>query len=346
MNRRDFLRATLATSALTTAGVLAADSPSRPRLKLGFLGASHSHASGKVKAVQDSADWELIGICEEKEKARESYQKQGVRLLSQTELLDSAQVVVVESDVKDHYRHARAALSAGKHVHLEKAPTDSLATFRELVDLAKSKGVLLQMGYMWRYHPGINTALEAARKGWLGEVTLVRGTINSQIAAAQRKELAAFRGGGMFELGCHLIDPLIRLLGRPDKVTPLLRKHGHFDDDLNDNCVALFEFPKAIGEVTVNLMQSGASSHRSFEIVGSGGTVRIQPIEQPTLTVDLAKPAGPYTAKSQTVKLPSYQRYVPELADFADAIRNRRPLAVTPQQDLLVHEALLRACNM
>ena len=152
------------------------------RLRIGFLGVAHSHAGGKIKAVKDSADWDLVGICEEDKGLRDQFAKSGVPVLSQDELLGKAQVVAVESAVQDHARHARLALSAGKHVHLEKPPADTLDAFRELVALASGKKVLLQMGYMWRYHPGINAALEAARKGWLGDVYLVRGTINTQLS--------------------------------------------------------------------------------------------------------------------------------------------------------------------
>ena len=41
-----------------------------------------------------------------------------------------------------------------------------------------------------------------------------------------------FAGGGLFELGSHLVDALVRLLGEPRAVTPFLRKHGDFADDL------------------------------------------------------------------------------------------------------------------
>ena len=44
--------------------------------------------------------------------------------------------------------------------------------------------------------------------------------------------------------------------------------------------------------------------------------------------------------------MPAYARYAPELEDLADAIRTNRPLTVTPEEDLLVQETLMRACDM
>lgn len=340
MNRRSFLSSALAAPLSAQAA--------QPRIRIAFLGASHSHASEKVKVVRENAAFELAGICEEDATVREQYQKSGVPMLTREQALEdrSIEVIAVESGVKAHAGHARLALGAGKHIHLEKPPADNLREFQALVALARQKRLLIEMGYMWRYHPGINAALEAARQGWLGEVYLVRGTMNTLIGADRRPEWNLFHGGQMFEQGCHLIDPLVRLLGRPQKVTPILRKHGPFNDNLADNTVAVFEFPRALGIIMSSVLQPGATQHRAFEIFGSNGNAVVRPIEPPILQIDLAKPAGPYQARTQTVQLPPFRRYVGDFAELAEAVRLKRPLRVTPEEDLLVQETLLEASEM
>jgi predicted dehydrogenase len=346
MKRRCFVQAALATlsaAAIPTIG-FAAPAGAR-RLRIGFLGASHSHAAGKIKAVQESADWEVIGVCEEDSRLRTEYAKSGIRLLSQGELLGRSQVVAVESQVQDHARDAKLALSAGKHVHVEKPPADTLEGFRELAALAREKNVLLQMGYMWRYHPAFNAALEAARQGWLGQIYLVRGTINTQLPAEQRAQVARFPAGTLLELGSHLIDVLTRLMGRPAKVTSVLKTDGPFADHLADNTLAIFEFPKAMGIISSSTLQPHAGRYRSFEIFGTEGTAVVNPIEPPGLTIDMAKSAGPYRAGLNTVPMPKYVRYLPEFADLAVKIREGKKLAVSPDDELLVQETLMRACT-
>lgn len=347
MNRRKFLTSTagLATWAAFPPAIGAAES-TRQKIKIGFLGAAHSHASAKVGLVRESPDFDLVGICEPDEETRRPYERAGTRLLSQRELLGACTVVAVESAVRDHARHAKLALEAGKHIHLEKPPADSLAPFKELQAIAREKQLLVQLGYMWRFNPGLVTALEAAQKGWLGDVYLVRAMINTQVAAARRPEWAEFKGGVMFELGCHLIDPIVRLLGRANSITPFLKKHGNFADHLADNTTAVFEYPKATAIITAATLQPNAMAHRSFEILGTNGTALVNPLEQPALQIDLAKAAGPYKAGTQTVSLPPYRRYVAEFVELAQAIRNKTSLAVTPEQELLVQETLLRACEM
>ena len=316
------------------------------RIRLAFLGASHPHGPAKVQLVSRHAAFELAGICETDPAHRARYEKSGIALLSRAQVLDDASIraVVVDSRVPDHAADAIAALSAGKHVHVEKPPAHDLAGLRTQTELARRKRLLLQQGYMWRHHPGINAALEAARQGWLGDIHFVRGTINTLIAPAERLELARFRGGEMFELGGHLIDPLVRLLGPPVKVTPVLQKLGA--DGLADNTAALFEFPRALATIQTSSLDPNAGRYRAFEIFGSNGNAILRPIEPPVLQIDLLKAAGPYKAGPQTIALHEYRRYVADLDEFADAIRTGKPLPVPLDEELTVQRALLAASGM
>ncbi len=342
MHRRTFLQ-TAAAATLT----LSADAAETPRrVRLGFLGCSHSHGMPKVKLALESADWECTGVFEPDEKHRAAAEKLGAKSLSQEQLIAASEVIAVECDAKDRYALAKGALLAGKHVHIEKPPTVTLAEFRELLTLAREKKVLMQMGYMWRFNPGINAAIEAARQGWLGDVYLVRGVINTSLNAESRRSFGEIAGGTMFELGCHLVDPMIRLMGKHAKVTPVLRHDSKDNDQLADNCVAVFDFKHAIGTISSATMQPTAGAHRTFEIQGTNGIAVVKPLEQPVLTVDLAKDAGPYKKGSQVINFPPYKRYVPEFAELAACVRTGKPLGVTPEEDELVHEALLKASGM
>jgi predicted dehydrogenase len=346
MNRRLFLRTSITGAAAVGINAFAAGAVSpAPKIKLGFLGTAHSHFKEKLKVVHESPDFSLIGLCEEDQAVR-AKGPADARWITREALFAVAEVIVIESAVKDHALHAKTALLAGKHIHVEKPPADTLQGLRELLELAREKQRLLQVGYMWRYNPGINAVLESARKGWLGDVFLVRATMNTLGGEAQRREWGEFRGGAMFEQGCHLVDALVRMLGKPIKVTPFLKHHAEPSDALADNTVAVFEFPRAFGIITSAPLQPNAGPHRFFEVLGSNGTARVQPLEPPGLTFDLAKATGPYKAGAQEVKLPAYRRYVDEFAALSVAIRSGKPLPITADEELAIHEALLRACEM
>jgi predicted dehydrogenase len=270
-------------------------------------------------------------------------------VLSRSQILESprVQVIAVESEVEAHGELGLAALEAGKHVHLEKPPAENLADLRKMVEIARRKKLLLQMGYMWRHHPGMHAIFEAVRRGWLGDVYMIRGQMNTLIEAKSRVDWARFRGGQMFEQGCHLIDAIVRLMGRPAKVTPFLRHDGNFEDSLADNTVAVFEWARCVAVITHSVLQPNAGQHRMFEVMSSNGTATLKPIEgPPTLVFDLARPAGPYAKGRQEVKLPPYSRYVGDMEELARCFRSGSPLSVTLEQELDVQEALLNASRM
>lgn len=62
--------------------------------------------------------------------------------------------------------------------------------------------------------------------------------------------------------------------------------------------------------------------------------------------MDLAKAAGPYPKGRHMVDLPPYERYVDDFVELAAAVRGDKPIAVTPQEDLVVQEALIKASGM
>jgi len=351
-SRREFLAAatlSAAAAALSRTGSsLAAEtsaSNQRP-IAVGFLGSVHSHALEKLKIVHGSKDYELIGVDEESQSAKENCEKMGVKIVSRQTVLERAELVVVESAVRDHARDALQALRAGKHVHVEKPPAATLREVQEMVALAREKRRVLQTGYMWRCHPGFAAIFEAARQGWLGEIFQVQGTINNHLAPARRSEWGEFKGGSMFELGSHLIDVTVRLLGKPKSVTPFLRRHGNDTDSLKDNNLAVLEYEKATAVITNSALQPTGIPERSFEALGSKGSAILRPIEPPGLQMEFVTAAGPYKKGIQTISLPGYKRFETDFVELAAAVRGERPLPVTFEQEVEVQETLLRASGM
>jgi predicted dehydrogenase len=318
------------------------------RIRIAFIGLNHSHAEDKVKICRNSPDWEFAGAWEPNEKVAAPHRQAGVPFVDKAKILadPTIPVVAIESEVKPHARLALEALAAGKHLHLEKPPSDNMADMRKILELARKQKKLVQIGYMWRHHPGMNKVIEAARQGWLGDVYLVRGQMNTLITD-RRWEWALFHGGQMYEQGGHLIDPLVRMMGRPTKITHFLRHDGKVQDKLLDNTAAVFEYPSAMGVITSSVLQPGATGHRMFEVQGSNGVALLRPIEgPPRLEIELVNAAGPYKAGKNVVELPPFQRYVGDFIELASCLRTNTHLTTTPQQDLEVQDALLRASDM
>ena len=338
MIRRTFLATGLA------APLAAVEMP----VRIGFLGASHSHARSKILLAKSSSDFEIVGLWDDDDTVRSGYEGRGLPIIAPDRLLgdETIAAIAVEGPVADHARDGLRVVRAGKHLHIEKPPALDVESLREILSTAEDRGLVVQQGYMWRYHPGLSRMLDAARRGWLGDIHLVQASIHKTMGPEQRSsELAEFRGGEMFELGAHVVDPLVRLLGRPNRVTPYLKKHGEFDDTFADNTLAVFEYSNALGIVLSAALSGNGSRYRSFEVHGTLGVATLRPIE-PRLVFDLVRAAGPYPKGRHEVELPPYERYVDDLGAFAAAIRGEKPLHVSFREDIVVQEALIEACGM
>ncbi|MEZ5401979.1 MAG: Gfo/Idh/MocA family oxidoreductase [Bryobacteraceae bacterium] len=342
MNRRRFLHSAGALAA--TPAVVAAP------VRAGLLGTQHSHTGGKLRAMRNSAAYDVRGVCESDAAAREAAKRDplydGLRWISEEELLadPAIQLIVVECSVSDAIPLGRKVIAAGKHLHLEKPPGDKWEPFKDLVEEARRKKLLLQTGYVWRRHEGINAAIDAAKKGWLGDVFLVRGTMNSDRDAKQRAVEARFPGGGMFELSGHVIDRVVELLGRPKKVQSWLRHDTRVDDTLADNNVAMLEFDKAMAVIFQSAKMAGSGDHRSFEVIGTDGAFMVYvEAHPPRMMVHTRNPHGPYKAGWQEIKLGPQPRFIGDFAELATAIQTGAPLKHSYGHELMLHETLLRA---
>lgn len=91
---------------------------------------------------------------------------------SYDELLADPEVdaIVLATEVVSHYGLAKAALSAGKHVFVEKPLAHTLARARELSALAKRKRLALGVGHVFLYNPGIRALQAELRSGRLGKL--------------------------------------------------------------------------------------------------------------------------------------------------------------------------------
>ncbi|MDE0102663.1 MAG: Gfo/Idh/MocA family oxidoreductase [Bryobacterales bacterium] len=348
LDRRAFLMSS--TAALAGAGRAKAQSA---KIRAAVLGTQHSHVRGKLQAMIDSPDYEVICICEhddavQKRQAEDPLFK-GQAWVSESELLSDTTIdlVVVECKPWQAIPWGQKVIDAGKHLHLEKPAGDTYEPFKELVDAARAKSLLLQKGWVLRGQAGINAAVEAAKQGWLGHVHLVRATMNSDRGQTQRDLEARYPGGAMFELAGHMIDRVLEFTGRPESVRTWLRHDTGVDDDLKDNTLAVLEYDGGLAVVSTTARMYGSGDHRSFEVIGTDGTMMVQPLGgHSRMQVAMRNARGPYREGWQTVDLGPQPRYIADFEEFARAFKTKTPLKHSYDHELLVHETLLRASEM
>ncbi len=348
MQRRQFIR--VSTGAALAVPFIAKGA--KPRIKIGQLGSGHSHASGKLAAIRKlSDDFELVGVAQPREAAGspipDSGSYRGVKQLSEEQLLATPglEAVAIETEVPYLVAVAKRAVQAGCHIHHDKPGGVTLSDFRELLGLAKNRGLTVQMGYMLRYNPAFQFMYRAVREGWLGEIMEVDGMMGKMASASLRRELARYPGGGMFELACHMVDSIVHVMGKPAKVHAFVRRTQ--GDGVGDNQLAVLEYENATATIRCNHRDPHGFPRRRFQIAGDKGTIEIRPIEPGKLTLSLGESHGGFDRGTHVVKLPiGSGRYDGEFADLARVVRGKAKLAWSYEHDLAVQETVLRASGM
>ena len=351
--RRDFLK--VVSAGAIVPGLLSVEiadaQPARNRIKIGQIGVGHAHAS-KLSVYRASADYEVVGIVESDAALRKQAEGQevyrGLRWLTQEQLLNTPglQAVLVETRVRDLLRTAEACVTAGKHIHIDKPAGESLLQFRRILAAATKQKLLVQMGYMYRYNPAVVMLRDFLRQGWLGEVFEVHAVMSKVVDPAGRRQLAEYRGGIMFELGCHILDLVIGVLGRPREVTAIAQHSSRLDDKLVDNMLAVLTYPRASATVRSSAMEVEGGERRHLVVCGTEGTFHIQPLDNPSARVALSRVRGKYKNGYQDIRFPRYTRYVADAADMARIIRGEKTSDYSNEHDLAVQETLLRACSL
>jgi predicted dehydrogenase len=105
---------------------------------------------------------------------------------------------------------ALAAVSAGKHVLVEKPGARRAVDLIPLREAAQQAGVLVRVGFNHRYHPAIRQAKMLCDAGAVGALLYVRGRYGHGGRLGYEREWRAnpaLSGGGeLIDQGAHLID--------------------------------------------------------------------------------------------------------------------------------------------
>ena len=157
-----------------------------------------------------------------------------------------------------------------------------------------------------------------------------------------REGLAHHQGGVMFDLGGHMLDQVVWILGRPDRVTGFLQHAASETPGIIDNTLGVFEYDDAIATIDIAAMETRPMARR-FEVYGTKGSAIMEPFEPAdTIRLTLENDRGEYKKGVNIVKIEDRPRYVETFAEFVRNIRGESEPLRSLDHELLVQETLMR----
>jgi predicted dehydrogenase len=140
-----------------------------------------------------------------------------------------------------------AALSAGKHVLVEKPAARNAAELDPVIEAATRGRTLVRVGFNHRYHPALRKARELVDNGALGELIYVRGRYGHGGRLGYEREWRAdpdrAGGGELIDQGVHLIDLARWFLGDFVDVQGVAHTY-YWDTPMEDNGFMLLQTAK------------------------------------------------------------------------------------------------------
>src|SRR5947207_2423229 len=114
--------------------------------------------------------------------------------------------VVIATPVKSHYALAKASLLAGKHTLIEKPMASSSEECEELIEIARSKGLVLMIDHTFLYSSPVRKIVEIVEAGDIGDIRYIN---------SRRLNLGLFQKdiNVAWDLAPHDISIILHILG-------------------------------------------------------------------------------------------------------------------------------------
>ena len=219
----------------------------------GNMGRSHALAYASIP------EFEIAAICTRSPESRTKLMAElpeGTAEVNdyQKALLELKPDAVCISTYPDtHYPFAKLALEAGCHVFTEKPLAESAEQCKELVELSRSKGKALVVGYILRQHPSWIKFVEVAKT--LGSPLVMRMNLNQQSYGKNWETHKSLLSSisPVVDCGVHYVDVMcqmteskpVRVSGIGAQLTDELPEdkinYGHLQVTFEDGSVGWYE---------------------------------------------------------------------------------------------------------
>ncbi|CCH33151.1 Gfo/Idh/MocA family oxidoreductase [Actinosynnema sp. NPDC047251] len=256
------------------------------RLRVGVVGCAEIAGRRTLPAMVANPDIEVVAIASRDEgRAREFTDRfGGSPLKGYSALIDREDVDAIYNPLPLllHAEWTERALTAGKHVLVEKPMTDSHKESSRLIELARAKGLVLMENYMFLHHSQHSEVRRMVDGGAIGELRGFSAAFTFPPKPAGDIRYQPGVGGGAFlDFGGYPVKVAMYFLGNDLRIGgAVFREHRDFGAVLSGE--VLLYTPAGI---TAHLSFGMEHSYRnSYRLIGSTGRLLLDWVFTPPET--------------------------------------------------------------
>lgn len=259
--------------------------PSHPPLRVVLLGYGLAGRVFHAPLIGAEPDLELIGVVtsDPERQAQARADLPGVAILETAEQAwtSGADVAVVATANSAHVPQATAALTAGMHVVVDKPLAGSASEAQALIDLASAQGRQLHVFQNRRWDSEILTARRAIDEGLVGTPHRLESRFErwrpTPKGGWREEGPAEDLPGLLYDLGAHLIDQALHLLGPVQRVFASVRRVRPAVTADDDTQIVLEHVSGALSILSVS--SASAFAGPRLRLLGTGGGLWIDSLD-------------------------------------------------------------------
>ncbi len=246
---------------------------------------------------------------------------------------DNVELVYVATPHSHHKDHMLLCLNHNKPILCEKAFTVNEAEAKEVLDLAKEKGLFVGEAIWTRYMPSRKLIDKIIDEGKIGKVTSVTANLGYQISDKERIIDPKLGGGALLDIGIYPLN--FALMARNNvnvKALTGVCTKAETGVDLQDSMVICFED----GSIATIFADAEITSDRRGYIYGTKGYIEVENINNPEVIRVYDNSRNPFMNTEIIIKK-DYNGYEYELIEAKKCIEEGKI-----ESEMMSHKETLR----
>ena len=243
-------------------------------LAYGAIGDEHN------QAISSTAGLTTVAVCDAKAERIEAALKISPNAKSfgdADQMLESGllELVIISTPPNTHFTWAKKALELGINVIVEKPMALTTNECDELIELAKSKSLLLTVYQNRRYDSDFLTMQKAINDGLIGDLFYIESFVGGyKKPCSLWHSDVLVSGGAIFDWGAHFIDQIVTLISSPIAHISGLNQKRHWHHITNaDHSQVVITFTDSKQAIFTNSDLAAARKPKYYALGTKGALV-------------------------------------------------------------------------